>query len=133
MTTRVIHYGVDDCHRLTVLRGIGYAVEDCSSLAELRAALSQNRDAEAVLISEMEGDVPEDAAALAKCSSQAPLVLFRISNGFCREEKFDLIVEALASPQQWVSDVNALIQRSRTLDASSQSVAANPLPRIHAA
>ncbi len=126
MPAQVIHYGIDDCHRLTVLRGTGYSVEDCNSLAQLRAALSANRDAEAVLISETEGDVPEAAAAIAKSSSRVPLVLFRRSNGFCREEKFDLIVETLTSPQQWLNDVKALIQRDRAVRVRAQSVTANP-------
>lgn len=128
MAMRVIHYGIDDCYRLTVLRGIGYSVEDCSSLAQLRTALSSNLEADAVFISETEGDMPEAPAVLAKSTSQAPLVLFRHSNRICCEEKFDLIVETLTPPQKWLNDVKALIQRGRRLRARS-----NPLLQSNAA
>jgi hypothetical protein len=121
MAARVIHYGIDDCYRVTVLRGLGYSVDDCTSLTQLRAALLANGEAEAVLISETEGTLPEAAAAIAKSSSRAPLVLFRRSNGICKEEKFDLVVETLTSPQQWVDDVKALIQQSRVVCACTQS------------
>jgi hypothetical protein len=126
MAARVIHYGVDDCHRLTVLRGLGYSVDDCSSLAQLRAAFSANRQADAVCITETEGNSPEAAVFLAKSASQAPLVLFRRSNGLCSEEKFDLVVDTLTSPQQWVNAVETLVLRHQALRSRAQWQGAQP-------
>jgi hypothetical protein len=119
MAARVIHYGMDDCYRVAVLQGIGYTVEDCGTLVQLGAALSANPEVEAVLISETEGQTLETAAALAKSSSNAPLVLFRCLNGAYGDEKFDLIIETLTHPQKWVNDLKTLIERKQVLPTPS--------------
>lgn len=110
---RVIHFGTDECHRITVLRSVGYSVDDCSSLTQLRAQLSSDADALAVCITEDLAGPPEAAASVAKSCSSAPLVLFRRSNGDCEETAFDLIVETLTPPQKWLNEIEDLIARSQ--------------------
>jgi hypothetical protein len=122
MAARVIHYGLDECHRLRILRNAGYAVDDCHSLPQLREALSTDGGAEAVFITEEIGYLPEAAVSLTKSSSRAPLVLFRCSTGEYEEEKFDLVVESLTPPQQWLSEVETLILHSQGVRAQSQLI-----------
>lgn len=122
MAARIIHYGTDECHRLTVLRRSGYSVDECNSLIQLSDALSVEDGADAVFFSETEGVLPEAAVSLAKARPQVPFVLFRCSNGGYKEETFDLVIESLTPPQKWLNEVQALIVRSQALQAESQAI-----------
>jgi hypothetical protein len=123
MAARVIHFGTDECYRITVLRSVGYSVDDCSSLVELRAELSTDGGAVAVCITEGISGPPEAAVSLAKTCSSAPLVLFRRSNRDCEAAAFDLVVDTLTPPQEWLTDMQDLIVRSQDLRARSGELA----------
>jgi hypothetical protein len=114
MAARVIHFGNDDCHRLMVLRSAGYAVNGCASLTQLRASLLMER-ADAILLSDGEGVAPEDAVALARNCSSAPVVLFSGTNRAYDGDAFDLVVHSLTPPEVWLDEVDALIAKSRVL------------------
>jgi hypothetical protein len=115
MAARVIHFGPDDCHRLTVLRSAGFAVDDCASLAQFRGSLLSGSHADAVLLSDGEGFAPEDAAALARNSSTVPVVLFSGTNRTYQGAAFDLVVHSLTPPEVWLHEVDALIAKTRVL------------------
>lgn len=120
MAARVIHYGVDNCHRLTILRSLGYSVDDCSSLLQLREALTAGNKTGAVFITEDEPQGCQAAVSLAKSCTSAPLVLFRRSNADCCEGSFDLVIESLTPPQDWLHAVQGLITRCRSLSRRVQ-------------
>jgi hypothetical protein len=109
MTTRVIHFGPDDCHRLMVLRSAGYFVDACWSLGQLRASLLTGGEIEAVFMSEREGIAPDEAVSLAKTHCAAPVVLFRSTNRAYPDSTFDLVVHALTPPEVWLKEIDALI------------------------
>ena len=115
MIARVIHFGTDDCHRLMVLRSAGYAVENCGSLGQLRACLADDSAADALLISDSEGISLREAAAFACAHSSLPVVLFRNTNLAYDESGFDLVVQCLTPPEVWLNDLDALIERSRSV------------------
>ena len=114
MIAKVIHFGTDDCHRLMVLRSAGYAIENCGSLAQLRARLADGAPADALLMTDGEGISLYDAVAVARAHSSLPVVLFRSTNLAYEESGFDLVVQCLTPPEVWLSDVDALIERSRS-------------------
>jgi len=122
MAARVVHYGVDECHRLTVLRSAGYAVDNCSSLPQLREALSTEGKPQAVFVTEDDRDSPRPVISIAKSCSSAPLVLFRRSNAIFDEENFDLVIDSLTPPTQWLNEVQELIVNGQTLRARSREL-----------
>jgi hypothetical protein len=115
MAARVIHFGPDDCHRLMVLRSAGYKVDGCVSLGQLRASLLAAGEAGAVLVSDGEGVVPEDAASLARSCCSAPVVLFNRTNRSFESVTFDLVVHSLTPPEVWLREVGELIAKNRVL------------------
>src|SRR6266700_231459 len=120
VAVRVIHFGVDDCHRLKVLRSAGYTVRECSNLLQLQASLLEDGEAEAVFMSEGAGMPPEAAVLLTRTLSPAPLVLFKGPNGHCNESGFDLVVQTLTPPDAWLEELDALVAQSREIRADAQ-------------
>ena len=112
MPARVVHFGPDDCHRLTVLRSAGYTVEDCRSLLQLRVTLETGDVPDAVLMSD-DGVSPEEAVAIARTHSSNPVILFRSTNMDYEDCGFDLVVPCLTSPEIWLNDVDAVIEKRR--------------------
>lgn len=123
MAAQIIHFGPDDCHRLTVLRSAGYSVHACASLGQLHASLEMNREADAVVMTESDGVAPKEAITLARSCSAAPVVLFSAGNGCHEELCFDLVVHSLTPPGEWLVEVDALIAKSRELRAESEIIA----------
>jgi hypothetical protein len=115
-SSRIIHFGKDDCHRVNVLRSAGYAVEDCRTLRAFREALAADRKPDAVFITEREDNLQGDAVSLSKSCSSAPLVLFRRSNSDLGEESFDLVIDSLTPPTHWLGEIGDLIVRGREVE-----------------
>jgi hypothetical protein len=90
-------------------------VDGCASLAQLRASLLAGEQADAVLLSDGEGVEPEDAVALARNCSAAPVVLFTGTNRAYDGATFDLVVHSLTPPEVWLHEVDAVIAKSRVL------------------
>jgi hypothetical protein len=124
MAARVIHFGPDDCHRLMVLQSAGYAVEDCLSLGQLRASLAGD-EADAVLLSDGDGVAPEEAVALARGCSSAPVVLFCSTNQVYEDAAFDLVVHSLTRPEIWLREVDALIAKRCVLSGRFAAFSTN--------
>jgi hypothetical protein len=119
---RLIHFGSDDCHRVNVLRSAGYSVDDCRSLRAFQEALAAERKPDAVFITEREDDPPGEVISLTKTYSAAPLVLFRRSHGDLSDGSFDLVIESLTPPKQWLQEIDELI--ARCPDARAQALSA---------
>ena len=119
MAVRVIHFGPDDCHRLTVLRSAGYSVDACNSLGQLHASLLAGGVADAVVMSDGEGVAPAEVISLARTHSSAPVVLFRGTNRAYEDSMFDLVVHTLTPPEVWLTEVDAVIAKHRVLRAHS--------------
>lgn len=122
VAARVIHFGTDECYRITVLRSVGYSVDECSSLVQLRAELASNGEAVAICITEDFTDPPETAVPLVRSCTPAPLVLFRRSNRDYEETPFDLVIDTLTPPQRWLTEIQDVIQRSQALRAHSREL-----------
>jgi hypothetical protein len=118
MAARVIHFGVDDCYRLSVLRRAGYVIEDCSNLIQLRDALEA--DADAVMLNDSHGSVPENAISLARSRTLAPIVLFPNSKRSYPTEQIDLVVPTFTPPQEWLLELANLIVHSRAVQEYSR-------------
>lgn len=127
-SARIVHFGKDDCHRVSVLRSAGYAVEDCRSLRAFREALVADGKPDAVFITEREDSLQGVAITLSKSCSSAPLVLFRRGHGDLRDEGFDLVVDSLTPPARWLGEVGELIARrqDRAEAVKSRSRSAEP-------
>ncbi len=123
LAARVIHFGADDCHRLMVLRTAGYSVDDCPSLVQLRESLAKDAATDALLMSDAEGVLPNEAIALARTKLSVPVILFRSTTLAYQETGVDLIVHPLTPPEIWLPEVEALIERSRVIRARAETLA----------
>ena len=123
MTTRMIHFGPDDCHRLMVFRSAGYSIEACGSLSQLHTALRAGGSPEAVFISEGEGIAPQEALSLTKVLTPAPVVLFRSTNRAYEDTGFDLVIHALTPPEVWLKELDALIGKNLAGRSASRLLA----------
>jgi hypothetical protein len=103
-----------------VLQSAGYSVDECHSLSELHARLSTGAAIDVVLMSDVEGLAPEDAAALARMHFCVPVVLFRGTNLSYEDSEFDLVIHALTPPDVWLNEVDALIEKGRAARADSE-------------
>jgi hypothetical protein len=126
MTTRVVHIGTDQCHRVLVLESAGYEVDGCNSVEELQRAFKRVESLAAVLVSESQGAVYRDLIREVRECSDAPLVLFRETlHRFTEPDEeplFDLEVPVLEPPEAWLPDLATLIARSRELQAQSREL-----------
>ncbi len=122
LAARVIYYGADDCHRLMVLRIAGYSVDECHSLVQLRDCLARGGQADALLLSDAEGVEPNEAIALARTHSSAPVILFRSTTLAYEDTGVDLIVHTLTAPEVWLAEVDRLIAKGRASRAKSQAL-----------
>jgi len=111
MGVRIVHYGVDDCHRVPVLKFAGYSIADCQSIAQLHAALQSTLMAGAVVMSEIDDLAPRRAVSIVRTISTAPLVLFPGRASSILEPEFDLVIPALTPPEQWLGEMAELIDR----------------------
>jgi len=119
MAAHVLHIGMDDCHRVAVLRSVGYYVDECASLAQLAATLQIRRDPQALFLTDCEGIRPDEVVTLARQLTAAPVIFFPSSNYGASEDVFDLVIPPLTAPEKWLKDVNALLEWSRDVRADS--------------
>ncbi len=122
MAAHVLHIGMDDCHRVDILRSAGYKVDECASLHHFAMALEVAQQADAVILTESENIPPEQAFHLTRERSTAPVIFFRSTNRAAIEDEFDLVIPPLTAPEKWLKDVNSLLEWSRTLRAQSLSI-----------
>ncbi len=120
MAARVIHFGIDDCYRLNVLRRAGYEISECSDTMKLCTALKRDQDAAAVIVNDCEGDLTAEAIAFARSQSPIPIVLFPNSKRSYDGMEFDLVVPTHTPPEEWLLDLANLIVKSRAIRACSQ-------------
>jgi len=124
MATRIVHFGEDTCHRLSVLKSAGYFVAKCDNVEQLQAALQSEYGADAVLMTDRDGEVPQDAMKVARTYSSAPLILFRDTNRNIAEIGFDLVVPVLTPPEQWLDELGVVIKRSQAIGKRSAKLRA---------
>ncbi len=122
MAARIVHFGVDSCHRLWVLKNAGYSVDDCQSVVQLRAALQSGTHADAVAFTESERLAPDKVVEVTRAHSSAPLILFRETRIDCVESVFDLVVPVLEPPETWLMEIAALIAKGQAIRASSEAL-----------
>jgi len=120
MAARVIHFGIDECHRLKVLRRAGYEIEACGNLLQLRAALDSQSDAVAIMVNDSDGSVPLQAISVVRSRTSAPIILFPDSVRTYKTEEIDLVVPSFTPPNEWLLDLANLIAHSRAIRARSQ-------------
>jgi hypothetical protein len=117
----VIHFGSDLCHRVPVLRREGYEVRELDSLDCLRMDLGRDKTVDAVIVSEFDPHCAEQAANLVRQSSDAPLILFRDSSAQLDESLFDRVYSCFTPGSHWLSEMAAVVIRSKELRAQSQA------------
>jgi hypothetical protein len=120
MAARVVHFGIDKCHRLNLLKRAGYAVDTCNSLVQLRHALQSEIDADVVMMSDDDGCVPSDAIALTHAESLIPVIFFPSSDRSEETAWFDLVVPTFTPPEDWLLDLAIMVVRSRAIRIRSQ-------------
>jgi hypothetical protein len=117
----VIHYGLDHCHRIPLLSGAGFDVTDCASLPALQRLLEQS-PIDAILVTEFPSD---ELIHAARRLSTAPLVWFPPDPSTISDDRFDLVIPPLTSPEEWIASVRALLAESRKFHAQSATFRAD--------
>jgi hypothetical protein len=121
MAPLLLHFGVDDCYRVPLLRRAGYSVEDCHSLRRLRSALIEFPEPDAVAIAVNDEIEANEAVSLVRWHCTSPLVLFQTAKPFYETSDFNLVVPSFTHPREWLFGIALLIAESRTLrDRSRQ-------------
>lgn len=115
MAARVIHFGLDNCHRRDVLRRDGYEVTEPSSLLELITYLrNATLSFDAVVLSEDEEMVPASVLRAIRSETGAPVILFRRTNRQLDESGFTRVIEVLTSPVKWLHELEQVIAEHRS-------------------
>ena len=117
MAARVIHFGLDECYRLNVLRRAGYEINECRNLIQFRTALESTFDTDAVMVN---GSVSKQVISLARLRSPVPIVVFPGAKRTISVQDADLVVPSFTPPEKWLLDLANLIVRSRAIRAYSQ-------------
>ncbi|HUH63021.1 MAG TPA: hypothetical protein VLZ50_08500 [Terracidiphilus sp.] len=123
MAAFLLHFGVDDCLRLPVLRNAGYRVEECPSIRRLKSALLQFPEPDAVAIAEndsIEKVEADKAISLVRAHGPAPLILFQDRKSFLESSEFNLVVPFRTHPRLWLSGLAGLIERGRMIQQRSK-------------
>jgi hypothetical protein len=120
MAASVVHFGEDFCFRLSVLKSAGYVVAECDSIELFSTALTWNPDA--VVLEEGPRALIYEVVSFTRSRSTASLILFRKNIDSFIPDIFDLVIPSLTEPQQWLSDIAALIARRRNICAQSQTL-----------
>lgn len=119
MTTRILHFGRDDCHRTAVLRRAGYDVTETSSPGELLAELRSGSQLDAVVISEDEQNDPAQILRAVQLETSAPVILFRKTNREINLRGFALVSYSLERPAHWLREIDSVIVLGRTLPGAA--------------
>src|SRR4051794_10535123 len=122
MAARVLHFGWDDCYRVSVLRSAGFEVRAVAALDTLELELTRPEGVDAVVVSEREPLVTEAAADLVRSKSAAPVILFRRSVVDLHLDKFDRVYASYVTPQLWLNEAAKLIAESRALRTEAQAL-----------
>jgi hypothetical protein len=113
---RVLHFGDDECHRLTVLRQAGYDAGICRSGPQLIEHVQQ-----AVHDAILFPDLPDEDLQLNDLRSRTsiPFVLFGSPLDPAQSVPFDLIISPITSPVAWLQHLALTIERARRLRETS--------------
>jgi hypothetical protein len=122
MSASLIHFGVDDCYRVPVLKEAGFFVEECRSVRRLHSALLGSPEPDAVAIAESDEIEVTEAVFLVRSNCAAPLILFQGRNRCFETSGFNLVIPPLTEPHAWLNDLVSLIEHSQMIRSRSQSI-----------
>ena len=112
--TRAVYFDIDDSDmRGAVLRAAGYVVAECSSLHELANCLTAQQRADLVCIADTWDKSAKEALELVRGLSKAPIVLFGSASHDYSSWSWDLEVEPLTPPREWLVDIAELLAQTR--------------------
>jgi hypothetical protein len=118
-TSSLVHFGVDSCFRLPVLRSAGFRISECDVLDELPIALASDPDA--IVLEEEPQFLMEQAIALTRLQSTAPLIVFA-SETLRQAPPVDLVIRPLTTPEMWLWEIESLIARCQQLRAEAREI-----------
>jgi hypothetical protein len=120
MAATVLHFGIDECNRVLVLRHAGYLVDDCPSINQFRTSLNRGIQPEALLFSKSSQVERQKVVTLARSSFlRAPLIRFEDMNDRKDDQNFDLVIDPLiTAPAMWLQEIAATIERTHALRAN---------------
>jgi hypothetical protein len=121
-TATVIHFGIDECQLVQVLRQAGYKVHELASLDQLRLHLEGVEDLDAVIVSQSEPHCVGHATDLVRQHSGAPLILFRCSDVVLDESRFDRVYSVFTPTSHWLFETAVLVMQAKELRAQSEAL-----------
>lgn len=125
MAARIVHFGADECARLTVLANAGYLVDACgTSIARLQEKLRTSA-ADAVLVTESPAVEIAEALTVSRANTSSPLVLFEDALRRHEALAFDVIIPPLTPPADWLREIHRVIEQSRMIQNESQQLRAS--------
>jgi hypothetical protein len=123
VTSRILHYGLDKCHKLAVLRDAGFLVQDCGvSISQLHSALLVAGEVDAVVFTENDDVEPDKVISVVRSASMARLVLFQSGHRRYDETGFDLVFPTLVDSRQWLKGIESQIEQRRGIRPARRQV-----------
>lgn len=109
---RILHFGDDACHRLTVLEQAGYQASVCRTGRELVQRVRED-GLDAVLFPRLPA-VRLRVDELRR-ETRVPFVLWSAEEDVIRAGTFDLVVDPITDPRIWLRKLEETIRRSREI------------------
>lgn len=124
-TGTVLHFGRDECARLTILAARGFTVTSCGSSLQKLSSQLQGAEPHALIITEDANVYSPEVVPTARSLSAAPLILFENLWSRYNQADFDLVVPPFSNPADWLASVSAIIELSAKLRNGSVQIRAN--------
>lgn len=116
MAASVLYFGPDEWSRVQVLKSAGYSIRECRKLDDLESALKATPQPDAVIVNGVGRAFADPAVKIVHAQlALAPVIIFPSQDEPAFEKSDDLVVPALAHPEEWLTKLAAMIERSRAL------------------
>jgi hypothetical protein len=109
MAARILHFGLDQCHRIAVLRRAGFYVTEAASLYEVHLLFRSRLPFDAVVVSEDDRTDPREVLELVQRKTKVPVLLFRKANREIDRRGFSYVSQPLDSPGHWLNERALLV------------------------
>lgn len=114
-TGSLIHYGIDQNFRIPLLTRSGFDVTEGDSLPSFTQLLKLSAF-DAILLAKAPTPTLIRTSRRLSC---APLIYFAADQSHPDDARFDLVIEPLTPPDEWIESVRGLLYESRRIVAKS--------------
>lgn len=123
MAASVLYVGPDEWNRVQVLESAGYAVHHCLQISDLEAELKNSPVPTVVVVNSFAHVSFKPAVELVHAqAASARIIAFPSPGETGFEKSVDLVVPPLTPPEEWLKDLAALLDGTRTVMEQAISI-----------